>query len=234
MRKTTEKRSSGEVVGVIGDTHLPYEHPGYLNFCRRTFEEQGVTRVVQIGDLIDHHALSFHDSEPCLRGAYGERIAVQRKLQPWFDAFPELTITEGNHCKIPARHLAKLGIDPAIYLRSAAAVYGFPPGWEVVDEIVIDGVLYDHGDAALGVNGFRNYAKDSMCNTVTGHAHSNFGVSYTRTAGGQVWGCAVGCGIDPQSPAYRYGKKFKLKPVLGCAVILEGGRLPVCFPMLED
>lgn len=218
-------------VGVIGDTHEPYTHPDYLDFCKSTFEEQGVDRVVHVGDLIDHHSLSFHDSEPSLRGARGERFAVRDRLQPWFDAFPELTLIRGNHDRIPERHLKKAGLDPDVYLRSTAEVYGFPHGWTEVDEVIIDGVLYDHGEAALGVNGFRNYALSMGMNTVTGHAHGNMGVSYSSNGRRTVWGCAVGCGIDPRSNAFLYGSKFKLKPVLGCAVILERGTLPCVFPM---
>jgi len=40
-------------VGIIGDTHLPFELDGYLEFCQETFEQWGVDTVVHIGDFID-------------------------------------------------------------------------------------------------------------------------------------------------------------------------------------
>ena len=225
------KHNPGEVVGVIGDTHLPYEHPHYLEFCQQIFHEQGVNRVIHIGDLIDHHALSFHDSETSLKGAHGERVDARERLKPWFRAFRRVQVVRGNHDAIPGRQLKKIGVDPDIFMRPLAEVYEFPPGWEEVDYVFSNGVLYHHGHTALGVNGFRNDARNRMCNTVTGHAHGNFGVSYTATDHRLVYGCAVGCGIDNSSMAFAYSKNFSLKPVVGCAVILEDGRLPVCFPM---
>ena len=42
------------IVGIIGDTHIPYELEGYLDFCQNVFAAYGVDTVVHIGDLIDH------------------------------------------------------------------------------------------------------------------------------------------------------------------------------------
>ena len=225
------KVNPGEVVGVIGDTHFPYEHTGYVEFCAEVFEQQEVTRVLHIGDLIDHHALSFHDSEPCLAGAHGEFVEARERLEPWFEAFPEVEVVHGNHDRIPARQLKKLGMDPARFMRPLGEVYGFPAGWREVEYVFSNGVLYHHGDTALGANGFRNDAKARMVNTVSGHAHGNFGVSYTASDHRLVYGCAVGCGIDASSMAFAYGRNFKLKPIVGCAVIMDDGRLPVCFAL---
>ncbi|MFQ5380757.1 MAG: metallophosphoesterase [Dehalococcoidia bacterium] len=225
------KVNPGEIVGVIGDTHLPYEHKDYLQFCQDTFDRQEVTRVIHIGDLLDHHAQSFHDSEPGLKGANGEFEDARERLEPWYDAVPKLELVHGNHDRIPARQLTKMGIDPQRYMRPLAEVYEFPEGWTEVEHVFSNGVLYHHGETALGVNGFRNDAKARMVNTVTGHAHGNFGVSYTASDHRLVYGCAVGCGIDSKSMAFAYGKHFKLKPIVGCAVIMDDGKLPVCFPM---
>ena len=231
LKRRYKKVNPGEVVGVIGDTHMPYEKKGYLAFCQATFQSQGVTRVIHIGDLIDHHALSFHDSEPALRGATGEYRDALDSLEPWYEAFPNLEIVRGNHDKIPARQMTKAGLDPDRYMRPLAEVYAFPKGWVEVENVFSNGVLYHHGETAVGVGGFRKDSRDRMCNTVTGHAHGNFGVSYTATDHRLVFGCAVGCGIDVRSMAFAYGKNFKLKPIVGCAVILEDGTLPVMFPM---
>ena len=42
---------------VIGDSHLPYEHEGYLDFLKATKRKFRCDTVVHIGDFIDHHAL---------------------------------------------------------------------------------------------------------------------------------------------------------------------------------
>ena len=225
-----KRKKKGEIVGIIGDTHIPYCLEGYLEFCKATFEREGVTKVIHIGDLIDNHALSFHDSEPGLKGAHGEHMDAKKQLLPWFEAFPTLTIITGNHDLIPARQLTKLGMSPEIYLRPMKQVYEFPNLWEEVSEIEIDGVLYHHGHTSCGVNGFRNDAKNRMQNTVSGHAHANLGISYTACHHRAVWGMAVGCGIDNSLMAFAYGKHFKNKPIVGCGVV-KYGKEPHVFAM---
>ena len=225
------KRNPGEVVGIVGDIHAPYTLPGYLEFCQETFERHEVNRVILAGDVIDNHALSFHDSEPILKGARGEMLHAQEVLEPWFRAFDEVEITEGNHDIIPARQIKKLGMDPGVYLRSNAEIYGYPPGWKEVEYVFSNGVLYHHGYTATPDFGYAKDARTRMCNTVTGHAHGNFGVGYTANDTKLVWGMGVGCGIDRRSMAFAYGKHFKKKPIIGCGVVLDDGMLPVCFPM---
>lgn len=219
------------VIGIIGDTHIPYEAKNYLSFCAETFAKAGVTRVIHIGDLIDNHSLSFHDSEPGLRGSKGEYMHACQKLEPWYKAFPELTLIYGNHDAIPARQMKKVGLDPDLYMQPMEVVYQMPSGWSVQSELEIDGVLYHHGHTACGVNGFRNDSKARFQSTVTGHAHGNSGVSYTATRRELVYGCAVGCGIDNSSMAFAYGKNFAQKPIVSCAVVSEGGTLPQVTPM---
>jgi predicted phosphodiesterase len=222
---------SDDVIGIIGDTHIPYEHKGYLQFCKDTFDRYGVTRVIHIGDLIDNHALSFHDSEPSLVGANGERERALAALQPWYEAFPNLTWIRGNHDLMANRKALKLGIDPEVYLRPICEVYGMPKGWHIEERVIINGVIYHHGETAMGVNGFRNDAKQRMMNSACGHNHSNFGVSYTANDHRMVWGMAVGCGVDNDSMAFAYGKNFKNKPVVGCGIVMNNGKLPICVPM---
>ena len=81
-RKRPQKSTDGSRVGIIGDTHLPYELDGYLEFCQETFDRWGVNKVVHIGDFVDNHSLSFHDSEPLLHNVMGEyESAFERALR---------------------------------------------------------------------------------------------------------------------------------------------------------
>jgi metallophosphoesterase superfamily enzyme len=230
LRKDAKKKKKETIVGIIGDTHLPYELDGYMDWCKSVFDAEGVNKVIHIGDLFDNHALSFHDSEPALKGARGEYIDALERLEPWKETFPEIIHINGNHDAIPARQLTKLGLDPQIYLRPVKDVYDFPVGWKTVDEIEIDGVLYHHGHTSCGVNGFRNDAKNRMQNTVSGHAHGNLGVSWTACHHRAVWGMAVGCGIDNSKMAFAYGKHFKNKPIVGCGIV-RGGKDPRTYAM---
>ena len=209
-------------IGIIGDTHLPFEREGYAEWCKATFRKHKVNKVIHIGDLVDHHSLSFHESEPMLHGAQGELMTVQSKLKKWFKLFPQLTLIMGNHDKIPQRQLKKIGMDGPTWMRPLKEVYNMPAGWEVVMDYTMDGVYFHHGETALGVNGFRSDAQARMCNTVMGHAHGNAGISATACDHRLVWGMAVGCGVDAKHMAFAYGKNFKLKPIIACGLVLDG------------
>ena len=221
-RKYRQQADGPSRVGIIGDTHLPYELDGYLDFCVETFDKYGVDTVVHIGDFIDNHSLSFHDSEPVLHNVMGEYESAFERAQDWYEAFPEATLIMGNHDRIPARQLRKLGMEPSIYMRPIEELFGMPLGWEVVDQIEIDDVLYHHGETAGGINGFRKDAEQRMRCTVSGHNHSNAGISATATDQELVWGMAVGCGVNHEHLAFAYGKHFAKKPIVACGVVIEG------------
>ena len=116
-------------------------------------------------------------------------------------------------------------------MRPLSEVYEFPSGWSEVQDLEVDGVLYHHGHTSVGVNGFRNDAKNRMQNTVSGHAHGNLGISWTACHHRAVWGMAVGCGIDNKKMAFAYGKHFKNKPIVGCGVVRDSGKTPLVFAM---
>jgi len=209
-------------VGIIGDTHLPFELDGYLEFCQETFDTYDVDTVIHIGDMFDNHSLSFHDSEPMLHNVMGEYESALERAQDWYEAFPRATLIVGNHDRIPARQLRKMGMEPSIFMRPLEELFGMPEGWTVADSVVIDDVLYHHGETAGGINGFRKDAETRMRCTVSGHNHSNAGISATATDQELVWGLAVGCGVNHEHMAFAYGKNFAKKPIVSCGVVIEG------------
>jgi predicted phosphodiesterase len=219
-RSNNPATPGGTRVGIIGDTHLPYELDGYLDFCQETFDKWGVNRVIHVGDFVDNHSLSFHDSEPMLHNVTGEYESALERAQDWYEAFPEATLIMGNHDRIPARQLRKLGMEPSIYMRPIEELLGMP--WDVVDQIEIDNVLYHHGETAGGINGFRKDCEQRMRCTVSGHNHSNAGISATATDEQLVWGMAVGCGVNQKHMAFAYGKNFAKKPIIACGVVIDG------------
>ena len=58
--------------------------------------------------------------------------------------------------------------------------------------------------------------------TVSGHNHSNAGISATATDQELVWGMGVGCGVDHKHMAFAYGKHFANKPIIACGVVVDG------------
>ena len=47
---------------VIGDIHCPFDLEGYLEFCKEQYHVHNCTEVVFIGDIIDNHFSSYHET----------------------------------------------------------------------------------------------------------------------------------------------------------------------------
>lgn len=207
-----------DIIGVIGDTHEPFCHKDYLGFVTKTFEKYGVTKVVHIGDLVDNHAISRHISEPNAMGAEKEYELTLNAVSKWVERFPELTVCEGNHDSIPARQAKELGI-PELYIRNMSQLFNLPYTWNIVEEIVINDVYYQHGVGNGGLYGAANLAKIMSMSSVMGHLHSCGFCHYLSNPTKLWFGLAVGCGIDIKAYAFRYAKPFKRRPILGCGIV---------------
>ena len=210
-------------VGVVGDVHEPFGLDGYLEFCQETFEAWDVDRVVFIGDLVDNHDLSFHDSEPIAKAVTQEHEDAKERVALWVEAFPKADWLLGNHCSLPARQLRKLRMHPDIYLKSYHDIYDLPETWTIHEhDFEIDGVIYRHGPRCGGEFGHKRDAILSMQSVVCGHLHSNHGVAWHACEHRAVFGLAVGCGVDKTSYAMAYGKDSPKKPIIGCGIVLDG------------
>jgi len=215
-----EAQETNEVVGVIGDTHFPFVHPNYLAFLMDTFEKYGVTKIVHIGDMADNHAISRWQSEADADSANREFELAMRDVRRYTTAFPEVTLLLGNHCRIPERQAASLGI-PSQFLKGTKELWGLPSGWDVDEQIILNGVMYEHGINSTGVNGAMIKATNAMMSCVIGHAHSFGGVQYKSNAHSLIFGLQVGCGISINQYAFRYGKYNKNREVLGCGIVFD-------------
>jgi hypothetical protein len=223
--------TSDEVIGIVGDLHTPFDHPNYLQFCIDTFKKYGVTKVVFIGDLVDGHAISFHQSETSALSPTDEYSLAKRHVKKYVEAFPDAVVTLGNHDKIPVRQLATLGI-PEIYLKSYNDLWEIPKTWQFVEEIIINDVYYFHGTGSTGKTPAFNRALYNRMSTVQGHAHSAFGCMYNANARDIIFGLDVGCGILADAYAFAYGKPFPKKPILGCGVVFSSSQA-LAIPMGE-
>lgn len=217
---TNEKRSRS-VVGFFTDLHEPAAHPRFFEFVQDTFRDHGVSTVVCGGDLVDHHFISRHTSEPDALNPVEELELSIEHLKKWTAAFPEVLCCYGNHDQIPVRQAKELGI-PLQFVRSLNDIYNLPEGWKWATSWEVDGVLYEHGIGASGMYGFKNLALAYRQSVVVGHTHSNGGVLYVASPKDIIFGCNGGCGMDVESYASRYGASYKFKPTLGCAIIKDG------------
>lgn len=212
--------SSHRPVGVFSDPHIPFDHPNYLQFVCDTFAKHNVGQVVCLGDLVDHHALSRFQSEPCAKGAYDELDMSIERVKAYVKAFPKLKMCRGNHDAIPVRQAAAVGIGER-YLKPFSELLGIPDTWEIEDEFIIDNVLYKHGINCLGKDGAMNTAIQERMSTVIGHSHAFGGVKYSANKRSLIFGMNTGCGIHSSSYAFAYGKSAKFRPVLGCGIVFN-------------
>jgi hypothetical protein len=66
---------------VISDQHMPYHHPQMMDFLKAIKKKYKPTRIVNIGDELDHHAMSFHDSDPDLPSAGDEHKLALKTIK---------------------------------------------------------------------------------------------------------------------------------------------------------
>lgn len=200
---------------VIGDLHEPFCLDGYLEFCKETYAKYNCNKVVFIGDVIDSHFSSYHETDPDGMGAGKELDLAIKKLSKWYKAFPVADVTTGNHDRIVYRKGFSGGI-PKRWLKPFSEVLEVPK-WNFTERLVIDNVQYIHGEAGTA----RTKSKNDMMSTVQGHIHTQ---AYTEWLVGQrfrIFGMQVGCGVDSKAYAVAYARHFK-KQAIGCGVVIGG------------
>jgi metallophosphoesterase superfamily enzyme len=204
---------------VIGDLHEPFCLEGYLEFCKETYAKYNCNRVIFIGDVIDNHYSSYHETSADGLGGEDELAHAISKLSGWYKAFPDADVTIGNHDRLISRKAQTGGI-PSRWIRSYSEVLNTPK-WNFTERVVVDGVQYIHGEAGTA----SAKCRADMMNTVQGHLHTQCYTQHFVGANFRIWGMQVGCGIDHDKYAFAYAKAGK-KPAIGCGVVI-GGNTPI-------
>lgn len=207
-------------IGIVGDIHLPFEHPRYREFCADVFDAWDVDKVHFAGDIVDQHALGFWDHDPDGFSASGELTEAVKKMRLWHATFDDASVSIGNHDARHFRAAAKAGI-PARYMKDYCDVFE-TPSWKWGFEFVYDDVLYEHGTGSSGKFAAYNRAVEKRMSVVMGHVHSGGGVLYHCNERSRIFGLNAGCGIDCAKYAFAYGKPFARRPTLGCGVVIDG------------
>ncbi len=215
--------SDEERILVVGDLHCPFDHSRYLKHAVETYGKYNCTRVVMIGDIIDSHASSYHESDPDGMSAGDELQLAKKHVAKWYKAFPNADVIIGNHDRIVSRKAFSAGI-PKEWIRNYNEVLG-TPNWKWTERLVIDDIQFVHGEGGTA----RTKCKADLMSTVQGHIHTQMYTEYFVGANYKIFGCQVGCGIDRESYAAAYAKHYK-KQALGVAVIL-GNHTCINVPM---
>lgn len=209
-----------ERVLVIGDLHEPFTLEGYREFCIGLYKQYKCTHVIFIGDIVDNHAISYHESDADGMSAGDELDLAIDNLALWYKAFPKADVIIGNHDRLIMRKAFTGGI-PRRWILGYQDMFGVP-GWQFSEQRVYDGVQYIHGEGGTA----RNRCKKDLMSTVQGHLHTQAYTEHIVGARFHIFGSQVGCGVDKDAYAMAYAKNFG-KPVIGAMVILDNGKLPI-------
>jgi predicted phosphodiesterase len=217
------------IVGIIGDTHEPFTLDGYLEFCATTFKKEHCDTIVHIGDLIDNHAISYHEHDPNGLSPKQEYDLVKSKLQKWFKVFPELYLCLGNHDRMVDRKGKTVGLPQEVF-KPFRDIWELPKGWKTDFSWEFDDVVYEHGTGYSGDNAGLKACYNNRQSTVIGHTHHNSSIAYIANEKECIFGMNVGCGINRHTYAFDYGRDFKKKPIISCGVVSYGIHAEL-FPM---
>jgi predicted phosphodiesterase len=220
----------GKNILIIADTHIPFELKGYLDFCLDIQKRVKCKTVVHIGDLVDNHAISYHEHDPDGQSPKDEVEEAKTRLRNWYKAFPKVFLCRGNHDRMVDRKGRTVGLPNCVF-KPFREIWDLPNGWEDNFAFTINGVVFEHGTGYCGDNAHLKAAYNNRQSTVIGHTHSCGAIGYLANEKDCVFGMNVGCGIDRHTYAFEYGRDFKKKPIIGCGVITDNGRFAQFFPM---
>lgn len=223
----------GKQILVIPDMHLPYSHEDAMAFLKHLKKVYGgFDMVVNLGDMVDFHNISFHNSDPDLLGAGDELDMAIEGCQTLEKIFPEMYIIGSNHGDLPLRKFIAGGL-PRKLIKSYNEIFEVGDGWKFVPDLTLKtasknlpDIYFHHGIKKNGLS----VANQRGQRVVQGHFHTEFKIDFSGNPNSLLWSLQAGCLIDDNSLAFAYNKLTKDRPILGAAVIVDG--MPVLEPMI--
>ncbi|MNC03920.1 hypothetical protein D3C75_513470 [compost metagenome] len=212
--------------------HVPYNHPDLLDFLQYLKDKYQPTRVICLGDELDKHALSYHDSDPDLPSAGDELRKSLPVIQRLFKMFPVMDIIESNHGSLVWRKAKTHGI-PKHYIKNYNEVLGVDDGWKWSFDLTItlpngQKCYIHHGKTSDVIK----LSQQMGMNAVQGHYHEAFRIDFWGNPNGLFWGMQAGCLIDDDALAFSYNNVNIKRPVIGTGLIIDSQ--PILEPMLLD
>ena len=214
---------------VISDMHIPYHHKDSIKFLKEIKKEFKPDTIINIGDSLDFHAISMHEHNPDLFSAGYELKEARKYVKELEDIFPVVTEVDSNHSSLVYRRALKFGMSKE-FLRDYGDFLGTKK-WKWIDDLTLtmsngQRCFFTHGKSAEVIKTSQAYSM----NTVQGHYHTKFTISYWANPDNIFWAMNVGCLINQKSMAFDYAKNFRTRFIVGCGIILNG--IPRLLPMV--
>lgn len=218
-----------KTVLVIGDLHAPYMHRDAQMFLKAVKSKHKPDSIIFMGDEVDGHAISYHESDPDLPSAGDELKQAISQLRPIYKLFPSATIIESNHGSLVYRKAITAGL-PSAVLKGYREILEAPKGWVwKFDHTIgtdLGSVYFHHGKSSS----IEKLSKNMAMSACQGHFHNKFYISYWSSPNALYWDANAGCLVDHKSRAMAYGKNDLQKPIVGCLLIIKG--IPKLIPMV--
>jgi len=215
----------------ISDMHIPYHHSGLLPFLAGLKKRYEPTRVICVGDELDKHAMSFHDTDPDLDNAGPELEKALPVIAKVEQLFPVVDLVDSNHGSMVYRKAKHHGI-PRRYIKPYNEVLGVGDGWKWHMDMTItlpDGqdVYIHHGKLSSAVRVSQAMGMSFVC----GHYHEKFGIEYWANPRGLYWAMNTGCLINDDSLAFAYNNTNLKRPIIGTGLIVDGVPILEAMPL---
>jgi len=228
-RFTVDVLKASERILNISDLHAPYQHKDSIDFLADLNRQYKPTRIICLGDEVDKHRLSFHDSDPDLMGEGDELNAAIKVMADLKKLFPKMDILESNHGSLVYRKAKHHGI-PRQYLKSYNDVLGVDDNWRWHFDLTVmlptgQPCYYHHGKSA----DVMKLSQGMSMSCVQGHFHNDLSVKYWGNPLGLYFAVQSGCLIDDKSLAFMYNNVNIKRPIIGTSLIIEGN--PILVPM---
>lgn len=214
----------------ISDLHAPYWHPDTVAFMKAIKNEYSPDRIIQIGDEVDSHSISFHTHDPDLMAPGHELRSAIHKLGSLYELFPNVDVMESNHGSLVFRKGKFIGLPNSVF-KTYREILQAPAGWNWHQQLQIklsngQSCYFCHGKTANPLA----LSQSMGMNAAQGHYHEKFAVNYWASGSGLFWQLQLGCLINDESLAYAYNKVNLKRPIIGSAIILDG--YPRLLPMI--
>ncbi len=214
---------------VLSDMHAPFYHPDTVRFLTAVKAKFKPTHVVCIGDEIDGHAMSYHESNPDLPSAGEELEQAIKKLRPIYKLFPKVRVVESNHGSLVLRKALTAGL-PRSVIKSYNEILDAPKGWvwsfDVTLNTAAGPVYFCHGKSAAA----GRLASQYGMSCVQGHYHEKAQIHYISTPERLMFDAHTGCLADDKSLALQNNKVNPKRPIISILVIDNG--IPTIIPMI--
>lgn len=226
-----EKEHDNSRILFLSDLHFPYHHKNTFEFLQMLKDRYQPTRIIGLGDELDHHAMSFHDSDPDLFSAGDELKFALKYVKQLEEMFPEMTLLDSNHGSMVFRKSKHHGI-PRHYLKSYNEVLGVSDKWQWVNDLVLDlpdgqKVYCHHGKSADAIKTSQAMSMSHVC----GHFHEKFGIQYWANPNGLFFAINSGCLIDDSNYAFAYNNTNLKRPLIGTSLIIDGVPILEAMPL---